>query len=251
LDQKSAAPSTSWVHFDLERPETFGEAIQGVSTVFLMARPGDEHPERTAIPLMAATKQAGVKRVINLTAMGCEVRPDFGLRRVELALEASGMAWTHLRPNFFMQIFCSGPHFTQLSRLRQVRLPAGDAGISFIDAEDIAAVAARCIIAPGHEGQAYTLTGGDPLSHGDVTTAISKVANAPVTYVALTEDEARIEFARAGLPAENVERLIGFYRIVRTGLAGAVSPDVEKLLGRRPRTFSEFVAEHATTWDVR
>jgi uncharacterized protein YbjT (DUF2867 family) len=196
-------------------------------------------------------KQSGVTRVVNLTAMGCEARPDFGLRRVELALEDSGMEFTHLRPNFFMQIFCSGPHFAQIARLRQIRLPAGDAAISFIDAEDLAAVAATCITAPGHEGRAYTLTGGESLAHGDITTAITKVANTPVTYVALNEDEARVEFGKAGLPAENVERLIGFYRLVRMGLAGAISPDVERILGRAPRTFSEFTTEHPTTLDVR
>lgn len=248
--QKSQVPTTQSVHLDLERTESFDSALEGVATVFLMARPGDEHPESAAIPLMSAMKRSGVKRVINLTAMGCEMRPDFGLRRVELALEASGLAWTHLRPNFFMQIFCSGPHFAQISRLRQIRLPAANAAVSFIDARDVAAVAAKCIVESGHDGQAYTLTGGEALTHGNITAAITKVANATVAYVALTEDEARVEFAKAGLPAENVERLIGFYRIVRTGLAGVVSPDVQKLLGRAPRTFAEFVAERPTTWNV-
>lgn len=250
LAQMTEIPTTQWIHLDLERSESFDDALQGVSTVFMMARPGDEHPENTAIPLMSAMKRSGVKRVINLTAMGCEMRPDFGLRRVELALEGSGMAWTHLRPNFFMQILCAEPHFAQVSRLRQIRLPAGDAAISFIDAQDVAAVAAKCIVETGHDERAYTLTGGEGLTHGDITAAITEVANGPITYTALTEDEARVEFAKAGLPTENVERLIGFYRIVRTGLAGVVSPDVQKLLGRAPRTFAEFVAEHPTTWNV-
>ncbi len=248
--KRAMAPSTQWVRLDLDRPESFDAALEGVATVFLMARPGREHPESTALPLLAAMKRSGVGRVVNLTAMGCEMRPDFGLRRVELALEQSSIAWTHLRPNFFMQILCSGPHFAQISRFRQIRLPAGDAAISFIDARDVAAVAAQCIVESGHDGQAYTLTGGEVLTHGDITAAITKVANAPVGYIALTEDAARIEFAKAGLATENVERLIGFYRIVRTGLAGVVSPDVERLLGRSPRTFAEFVAAHPTTWNV-
>ncbi len=250
LAQKTEIPTTQWVHLDLERSESFDDALQGVSTVFMMARPGDEHPESTAIPLMSAMKRSGVTRVVNLTAMGCDKRPDFGLRRVELALETSGMAWTHLRPNFFMQIFYTGPHFAQISRLRQIRLPAGDAAISFIDAQDVAAVAAKCIVETGHDERAYTLTGGEALTHGDITAAITEVSNGPVAYTALTEDEARVEFAKAGLPTENVERLIGFYRIVRTGLAGVVSSDVQNLLGRAPRTFAEFVAEHPTTWKV-
>lgn len=85
---------TRWVRLDFDRPETFDPALDGVTTVFMMARPGDERPEATAVSLITAMRQNGVKRVVNLTAMGCEMRPDFGLRRVELALEASGLAAT-------------------------------------------------------------------------------------------------------------------------------------------------------------
>ena len=137
--QQARKPTTQWVELDLDKPETFDAALEGVETAFLMARPGDERPEVSAVPLLDAMLRAGVRRVVNLTAMGCELRPGFGLRQVELALENSGMHFTHLRPNFFMQIFCSGPHFAQLFRLRQLRLPAADARISFIDSRDVAA----------------------------------------------------------------------------------------------------------------
>ena len=248
--QQARTPTTRWVELDLDKPETFDAALEGVETAFLMARPGDERPQVSAIPLLHAMVQAGVRRVINLTAMGTELRPDFGLRQVELSLENSGMKWTHLRPNFFMQIFCSGPHFAQLFRLRQLRLPAADARISFIDSRDIAAVAAKCILEQDDENRAYTLTGPTALSHADVTKAISSASESEFTYVPLSDDEARHEFAAAGLPAENVERLIGFYRIVRTGMASTISPHVKMCLGRAPREFSRFAEEHAKTWHL-
>jgi len=246
--QQARKPTTRWVEFDLDKPETFDAVLEGVETAFLMARPGDERPEVSAIPLLDAMVRAGVRRVVNLTAMGCELRPGFGLRQVELALENSGMHFTHLRPNFFMQIFCSGPHFAQLFRLRQLRLPAADARISFIDSRDVAAVAAKCILEKDDENRAYTLTGSTALSHADVTKAISSASETEFTYVPLSDDEARHEFAKTGLPAENVERLIGFYRIVRTGMAGTISPHVGMCLGQAPREFSRFAKEHAKTW---
>jgi len=247
--RKAQCTTTEWVRLDLEQPSSFETVLQGIQTVLLMARPGDERPQETALPLLEAMERAGVTRVVNLTAMGCDMRPDFGLRKVELALESSGMGYTHIRPNFFMQIFCVGPHFAQISRLRQVRLPAGDARISFIDARDVAAVAARCILETEHQGRAYTLTGAEALSHADVTQIISRVSDAAVHYVPLDESEARSEFTRAGIPAENVERLLGFYRIVRTGAAGAISPDVERVLGSAPRGFNAFAEQNASTWN--
>jgi len=246
----SQCATTEWVSFDLDQPSSFEPALEGIETVLLMARPGDERPQDSALPLLEAMGRARVARVVNLTAMGCELRPDFGLRKVELALEASGLGYTHLRPNFFMQIFCAGPHFAQISRLRQIRLPAADARISFIDARDVAAIAAQCIMNPEHVGHAYTLTGSEALSHADVTQIITSVSNAKVDYVPLDENEARDAFTRAGLAPVNVERLLGFYRLVRTGAASAVSMDAHRLLGRAPRRFEAFASECAGTWNA-
>ena len=178
--------------------------------------------------------------------------PSFGLisalRKVELALEASGLNFTHLRPNFFMQIFASGPHHAQIMASRQIRLPAADARISFIDVHDIAAVAQECLLNECHHGKAYTLTGGEALSHADVAAHIATASESAVSYVALSEDEARREWTAAGLPAANVERLIGFYRIVRTGAASTMSPSVEQILARAPGTFADFATFHRRTW---
>ena len=240
--------TSEWALFDLERPETYGPALKGVQSVFLIARPGDDHPEKAALPLIASMRAAGVEHVVNLTAMGCEVRPDLGLRKVELALEASGLAFTHLRPNFFMQIFTSGLHRAQIMMRRQIRLPAEDACISFIDVQDIAEVAASCLLEAEHRGKAYTLTGGVAISHAAVAEAIANASQTEVEYVALTEDEARADLKAAGLPSENVERLIEFYRLVRMGAAASVSPCVQHILGRPPRSFADFAAQRAGDW---
>jgi uncharacterized protein YbjT (DUF2867 family) len=251
VDQhKAAVATTEWVPFDLENPGTFAPALAGVKRGLLMARPGDEHPERTSVPLIEAMKRAGVEHVVNVTAMGTELRPDFGLRKVELALEASGLGFTHLRPNFFMQIFASGPHYGQIMSRRQIRLPAADSRISFIDVQDIAAVAVECLRVEAHRGHAYTLTGADALSHTEIATNIATASQSTVEYVALSEDEARIEWAAAGLPAANIERLIGFYRLVRTGAAASVSPSAPTILGRAAGTFAAFAARTSSAWAV-
>ncbi len=141
----AASDHGEWVRLDLERPDTFSPALEGADRLFLMARPGDDHPERLAGPLIAAARNAGVRHVVNLTAMGVEREPEFGLRQVELLLESSRMDFTHLRPNFFMQIFAAPPLLPAILATGTIRLPTAEARLSFVDTRDIADVAVAAL----------------------------------------------------------------------------------------------------------
>ncbi|HEX2189982.1 MAG TPA: SDR family oxidoreductase [Longimicrobiaceae bacterium] len=239
-----------WVRMDLERPDTFEAALAGVDRVFLIARPGDEEPERVAGPLIEAMRRAGTRHVVSLTALGVETRNDISLRKVELLLEESGLEYTHLRPNFFMQVFTTDPLLPAIRSTGAIRLPAGEARVSYIDARDIAAVAAAALTEPGHAGGAYTLTGPEALDHAVVAALVSEAAGARIRYEPATEEEARAALAGAGFPARRVERLIGFYRLVRAGFCAPVSGDVERVLGRPPTPFTRFADEHSSRWRV-
>lgn len=244
-------PGVEWVRMDLERPETFGPALAGVDRVFLIARPGDEHPERVAGPLIEAMQRAGVRHVVNLTALGVESRNDITLRKVELLLESSGLAYTHLRPNFFMQIFTTPPLLPAIRATGTIRIPAGAARISYIDAADIAAVAVAALTEAGHAGRAYTLTGPEALDHEALAALISEATGSSVRYEPADEEEARAALDAAGYSPERVERLIGFYRLVRAGFCAPVSSDVERVLGRPATPFSRFAERSAGSWSVR
>lgn len=246
----AAHPTTQWVHFDLEQSNTFALALANVNRVFLIARPGDDRPQDVAVPFIDAIKHAGVEHVVNLTAMGTEMRPDFGLHAVEKALEASGLAFTHLRPNFFMQLFTSGLALSQIKNLRQIRVPAGDAALSFIDVNDIADVAVEGLLDSRHQRKAYTLTGGESLSHAEIAACVSRATSQPIEYVALDEEQARQEIIGAGLASALADRLVSFYRIVRTGAGAVVSSAVQEVVGRPPRTFTEFAETNASLWNL-
>ncbi|WP_257456613.1 SDR family oxidoreductase [Archangium lipolyticum] len=239
---------TQYVSFDLERPETFAPALDGADRVFLMARPGDEQADRVALPLIDEMKRQRIRHVVNLTAMGAEHREDFALRKVERYLEASGLGFTHLRPNFFMQIFSGGPLLQDLETTGALHIPAADAKLSFVDARDIAAMAVAALTGPGHAGKAYTLTGARALDHAEVARTLSEVAARSIQYVPLGEEEARQLLARSGLSPERIERLIGFYRLVRQGFCAPVSSDIETVLGRPPISFERFARDHASCW---
>jgi len=237
------------VPFDLELVSTFDGALEGVDRVFLVARPGDEQSDRYAFPLIDAMERRGVCRVVDLSAMGAELRPSFALRRIELRLEASRMAFTHLRPNWFMQVFTGGSLLASIRAMHAIRVPAAAARISWIDARDVASVAAVAL-GPGraHEAKAYTLTGGEALDHAEISSVIGGVSGMAVRYEPISDDEARAALKAAGFPEQWVRRLITFYSLVREGYAAPISTAVQDILGRSPRKFADFARENAAVW---
>ena len=237
-----------FVEFDFERPETFAPALDGADRVFLIARPGDDHADLVSYPLIGEIKRQGVRHVVNLSAMGVESRDDLALRRVERYLEDSGVGFTHLRPNFFMQVFSSGPLLLDIRSTGAIHIPAADAELSYIDVGDIAAVAAATLTKRGHTGKAYTLTGGEALDHREIARAISAASGRTVQYVPISEEAARKSLEAAGLSPERTERLLGFYRLVRQGFCAPVSSDVQTLLGRSPNSFAQFASDNASCW---
>jgi uncharacterized protein YbjT (DUF2867 family) len=158
------------------------------------------------------------------------------------------MAFTHVRPSYFLQNFCSGPLRAGIALRDEIAVAAGDAAISFVDARDIAAVAAEALSSPRHESRAYAVTGGAAVTHAEIAEAIAEARGRPVTYRALSEDEARRALAADGLPPERIAQRLGFLAVARTGALSAVSPDVEAVLGRAPISLRAFARDHAALW---
>jgi uncharacterized protein YbjT (DUF2867 family) len=232
------------VAFDYERPETFAPALEGVGKVFLSVRPGDNHSDKFAIPLVDIAKEMHIRHIVALTAMGVEQDNAFMLRNMEKYIEA----YTHLRPNWFMQNFDSGPMFADIKRTGALHLPAADAGISFIDVRDIAAVGLKALTETHHDGKAYTLTGGESLSHFQAVEKLSSVAGKKISYIPISEEVARQTLEKGRVPDDIIERWADFYRKVRQGLCSPISADVESVLGRPPILFHQYADDYAASW---
>jgi uncharacterized protein YbjT (DUF2867 family) len=236
------------VDFDLDRPETFGPALAGVDRAFVIARSGDARPQKALNAFFDQAKAAGVRHIVFLTAAGAEMNEEVGLRKAERHLMACGLDYTLLRPTWFMQNFSSGFIQPMIAHMGAIYLPAGDGKTSFIDAGDIAAVAAVALTQPGHAGQAYTLTGGEALSYGEAAAIISEVAGRPVGYVAIPNEAFRQSLLDNGLPAESAAFMAALFQPVEQGGAAAVSPAVATILGRAPVTFRQFASENVASW---
>jgi uncharacterized protein YbjT (DUF2867 family) len=239
---RAAFPGLEVVPLDHTRPETHAAAVAGVDALYL-ASPGD-FPSAPEKALVDAAKKAGVKRIVKLAAMGIE-QSDNPLRQVEEHVRASGIPFTFLHPTWFMQNFST----SMAGSIKSGTLaePAADKKTAFIDARDIAAVAAEALTRPGHEGKTYTLTGGELLSRADVAARFAAALGKPVAYLPITDEQFRAA-VKAFMPPSYLELMSALYGMVRAGYTEVKSPTVQELLGRPPIGLEQFIKDHRSSW---
>jgi uncharacterized protein YbjT (DUF2867 family) len=230
------------VRLDYGDPATLSAAVAGVDAVYL-ASPGD-FPADPEQRLVDAARAAGVKKLVKLSALGVE-NTDTPLRQVERHVEASGIPFTILRPSWFFQNFST----SSAGALREGTLaePAGTRRTAFIDARDIAEVAAEALTRPGHDGKAYTLTGPELLDRAEIAATVARELGRPVKYLEVTDEQFRAA-VKAFLPPSYVEVLSTLYAGVRAGWYELKTDDVQRVLGRPPRSFAQFVKDHRAVW---
>jgi uncharacterized protein YbjT (DUF2867 family) len=197
-------------------------------------------------PVVDRAKAAGVRHIVLNSALGVDQSDEAPLRVVEKHLMASGLAYTILRPNFFMENFTTG-FLAPMIAQGGIFLAAGDAGTSFISVEDIAAVAAAAFEKELF-GAEFNLTGPAALDHHQVAKIISESSERRIQYQALSE-EAMLQGARdQGLPEGALQYMGILYNAVRSGWMAATSADVERVIGRPPVSFGNFAQAQTDAW---
>ncbi|GAA0569266.1 SDR family oxidoreductase [Craurococcus roseus] len=234
------------VRFDFHDPSGFPEALRGVDRVFLLRPPRLADIRRDFDPFLLAMLQADVERVVFLSVRGAERNPLLPHRRIEKLLERSGLAWTHLRPNDWMQNFAT-VHRDDIRR-GELWAPAGRGRTSFVDARDVAEAAAEVLTGQGHERRAYPLTGAEELDLYEAAAVLSETIGRPVAY----RNPGVLAFLRhvraTGRPLSLGLVMTGVYTIARLGLASGTTPDLRRLIGRPPTTLRAFAEDHAAVW---
>ena len=244
---EKAKPGVDSVRLDYTEPATFGPALTGSGGLLLMAPPLDPNAPAELRPVVARAKEAGVQHVVFISAFGANHNEQAALRIVEHLVMNSGIPYTILRPHFFMENFSEGFLAGGIKGQNGIFLAAGDGKTSFISVRDIAAVALAAFQRP-LTGQELDLTGPEALDHSQAAKIISEASGRPVAYHALTEEQ-MVAGARAiGMPEPAIGYMTVLYGAVRAGYAAGVTPDFEKVTGRRPTTFQEFAQANAAAW---
>jgi len=235
------------VHLDLLSGAGRARAFDGVERAFLLSPPGHTNQDGILIPLIDAAKAAGTRKIVLMTAMGADAVDSAPLRLAERHLEASGLAYGIIRPNWFMQNF--NTFWVQgIVEARTIFLPVGDARVSLIDARDIAAVAAELLDRDEFDGQAFDLTGAEAITHTDAARFLSEATGESIRHADIGADEMRLRLRNAGLPAEYAEQLLFLLALMRQGANARTTDAVARITGRPPIAFAQYALDYRASW---
>ncbi|MFF4014357.1 SDR family oxidoreductase [Streptomyces sp. NPDC001843] len=242
ITETDVPPGGRAVAADLGDPESLRPALEGAQAVFLLV--AGEDPQG----LVGAVKAAGVRRLVLLSSQGAGTRPQVYAHaaRFEAAVRESGLEWTVLRSGGLASNALAWVEPVRLHR--KAAAPFGDVGLPFVDPDDVAAVAAAVLRADGseHAGATYTLTGPAPTTPRERAAALATALGEPVGFVEQTREEAEAQMS-AFMPPPVVA---GTLALLGTPMPEEqqVSTDVERVLGRAPRTFAQWAARNAVAF---
>jgi uncharacterized protein YbjT (DUF2867 family) len=244
---KAAPAGVETVLMDFAKPETIRAALKGIEKALLVGPPAPNLAELENAFIDEA-KRSGVKHLVYLSALGDRKSTFPGMHRdSEEKIEASGLTYTFLRPNGFMQNFVNYNAGT-IRTQNAFYGTQGDGKVSHIDVRDIAAVVVEALSTSGHEGKAYSLTGPEALSNAQIAEKLSRVVGRAIRYVDLPQDEFKQALLSAGVPEWSVNALLDLLRFYREGGASQVDPAVEQLTGGKATSFDQFARDYRSAF---
>jgi uncharacterized protein YbjT (DUF2867 family) len=238
-----------YVEADFDDPASLRKILSGVQRAFLVTN-SSERVEERQLRFVDLAREAGVKHVVYLSQL--HAASDSPLRflryhaAVEKALRASGMSYTHLRPNLYMQgLLMIGRSIASEGRFFA---PAGDARVSVVDVRDIAAVAVAALTKSGHEGKTYDITGPEALTHAEMAAQLSEALHRPIAFVDLPEREFREALRGFHMPDWQADGLVEDYAHYRRGEASNISSVVRDITGEAPCPFAVFAHDYKSAF---
>lgn len=242
----SLLPNVEIAEGDMARPETLTAALRGVDRAMLISS-SDPAMLDVQTSFIDAARAAGVKHVVKLSGIIPDLESPFRFARmhgeIEKRLEASGMAFTHLRAGEFMPAY-----FRQVPSIVAngvLALPMEEARIASIDIGDVAEVAAAVLTTAGHEGKTYPLTGPEALTMAEVAEKLSAATGKTIRYVNVAPEDARQAQLARGVPRYLADALAELFAERRKGKESKVWPTIEEVFGWRPASFDDFARRNA------
>ncbi|MEV6130598.1 NmrA family NAD(P)-binding protein [Streptomyces violaceusniger] len=248
-DARTAARHGAEVLFDWDSPATHADALRGVDSLYLVTPVMRTKYIDQVAAFLDLAEAAGVRHVTYLSNYGADdAPPQIDIKAVEADLTArTSITHSVVRPAWVMQNF-TDTHLPVISGA--ITVPTGSGTEAFVDAADIAAVAAETLLAPEvHAGALYAPTGPQTLTVGEVADIITAVTGQPVTHQHLAPEAWISGAVAAGIvPADYAVMLRWLTGTIISGHGSTPNEDVEKATGRKPTAFREFAQRNAHAW---
>jgi uncharacterized protein YbjT (DUF2867 family) len=222
------------------------KALAGVTSVYVVSSPMPQLVELEG-NMLEACKESGVQHVVLNSALGAGDYPKSfpsWHRKVEDKLKATGLSYTILRPNGFLQniVMYNAPSIRTQGAFY---VAMGDAKVSYLDVGDIAIVAVKALKGGAHAGKTYELNGPEAISNTELAKRISKVAARTVSYVDIPESAQREAMIGLGMPEWQVTALLELQQYYKQGGGAKTDGLLKSLIERDPVTLDQYLAANA------
>ena len=225
-------------------PAALARACDGAEKIYLVT-PAHLNMRQWKANVIESAKAAGVRHIVVATGLGAS--PKAGLTfgkwhsETQELLKQSGLDWTFVQPTYFMQNL-----LWQAGNIAKDAVYYDDLGgpVAWIDARDIADVAAEALTAPGYEGKALGLTGPEALTGEDIAALLSRVTGRTVSCAPLPAENAKAGMVAGGMQDEVARAMVELASIAPKGYLAGIETTVSDVMGRPARRFADFVAEN-------
>ena len=230
---------------DLRNPSDLDRALEDAEKILYIS-PLDETMAEHAALMVERAQAQGVRHMVRLSALGVGSSRNITLAKVhgevERIIRGSGIEWTFLRPNAFMQNFIT--YWGESIRKENAFfIPQGQGRVSIIDARDIADVAVVALTQAGHAGRVYELCGPEALSNNDIAESLSAVLGREISYRDIPAEEARSALIAQGMSEWMMNVIMELFEMSAADEAAEVNGEVERLIGRAAIRFEDFARD--------
>jgi uncharacterized protein YbjT (DUF2867 family) len=255
LRQYGGETAVEIVNMDYNKPETIAAALNKVGKLFLLTLPSLNMTDISS-KVVREAKKNGVQYIVKLSVFGADAEPGIIIGRLhrqeEKIIEESGITYTFLRSSAFMQNFVNYYNYT-IKTQNAIYLPAGEGKVSFVDARDVAAVAAKLLTENNggnqHESKVYVVTGSEALSYSQVAEIISKEIGRKISYIDTPEEDTRKAMKSVGREDWLIDAILEEFYNTRVGNRSETTRTVEQIIGRKPTSFTQFVRDYANSFN--
>jgi uncharacterized protein YbjT (DUF2867 family) len=246
--EKAAALKVAGVELvlgDVTDRAVLEKALTGVDKA-LMTMPNGEKQLELEKQFVDVARAKGVKHVVKMSSMEAVADAKAPIPKIHYAseqyLKQSGLAWTMIKPNFFMQnLLGSGGTIKEQGKFF---LPLGQGKTVMVDTRDIGACVATVLTAPGHEGKAYEITGPEELTFGDAADRFTKVLGRKIEYVSVPMAAYRQTLARFLTSEWHLNAVCELFQEIADGQDLHVTGTVQALTGRPATSLEQFIRDH-------
>lgn len=235
------------VTMDYQNAETVYEGLSGVDSIFLLM-PFQSNMIDLSSNLVRQSRKRGISHIVKLSAIGAGAEDGITVGRMhrqeEKLIEESGIAYTFLRSNAFMQNFINF-YGNTIRNQSSFYVPADEGKVSFVDVRDVAAVAAKALNeSERHAGKAYDISGAEALSYEDTAKILSREVGKRINYVNISENDFRLGMKEIGMDELFINSAAELFAVTRAGYSSKISPVVEEIMDRKPILFNEFARDN-------